>query len=213
MERNTSTARPGSALSSSMWGSPHRRLRVDYRIKIALEIAACISALLVFMGICRTIFTKQFPFVAKLDESTRHAYALLGLAAVALLAWAKLDLHIESIEVAGVKASVGQLQRQVQTLSEQMEVFFKSKVIEVFDKRNWERVRTVRKTSDGVELEVTLKQEPIPGSVEVYEGVLLMPETRYHIDGKTIRFPANSSGPEDGLTIKYYPRVTNPGRQ
>jgi hypothetical protein len=186
---------------------------LDDRIKTALEIAACIAALLVFMGICRTIFARQFPFVAKLDESTRHAYALLGLAAVILLAWAKLDLHIESVEVAGVKASVGQLQKQVQTLSDQMEAFFKSKVIEVFAKSNWGRVRTVRKTSDGVELEVTLKQEPIPGSVEVYEGVLLMPETRYHIDGKTVRFPANTSEPEDGLTIKYYPRVTTPAKQ
>jgi hypothetical protein len=56
-------------------------------------------------------------------------------------------------------------------------------------------------------LEVTLEQEPIPGSVEVYDGVLLMPETQYHIQGRTLRFPANTDEPVDGLTIKYYPRL------
>jgi hypothetical protein len=64
---------------------------------------------------------------------------------------------------------------------------------------------------NGVVLEVTLQQEPIVNSVEVFEGVLLMPEQDYHIDGRVVRFPANTDNPESGLTIKYYPRITTGG--
>ncbi len=88
-----------------------------------------------------------------------------------------------------------------------MEVFFKSKRIEIFDRKNWNQVRRVSKSRTGVILEVTLKQEPIPGSVEVLEGVLLMPEQEYRINGHNVQFPANTDTPEDGITIKYYPRV------
>jgi hypothetical protein len=181
---------------------------LNHNLKIALEIASGIFAFLVVIGISRTIFTKKFPFVEKLDDSTRHAYALLGLAAVVLFAWTQLDIHIQSIEIAGIRGTVGELQKQVQSLFDQMEIFFKSKVVEVFDWSNWSRVRTVSKSSHGVVLEVELKQDPIPGSVEVYEGALQMPETQYHIDGKTLRFPANTNTPDIGLIIKYYPRIT-----
>ena len=42
--------------------------------------------------------------------------------------------------------------------------------------------------------------------------VLLMPEQDYHIDGRVVRFPANTDKPENGLTVEYYPRVTTGGR-
>jgi hypothetical protein len=58
---------------------------------------------------------------------------------------------------------------------------------------------------------VTLQQEPIPNSVEVLEGVLLMPEQDYHINGRVLRFLANNDSPDTGLTITYYPRVVAPG--
>jgi hypothetical protein len=87
-----------------------------------------------------------------------------------------------------------------------MELFFKSKKIEIFDRSNWNRVRTVEKSRWHIVLEVTLDKEPIPNSIEVFEGVLLMPEQDYRVDGKTVRFPANTETPSEGLTIKYYPR-------
>jgi hypothetical protein len=65
----------------------------------------------------------------------------------------------------------------------------------------------VGKNGNGVLLEVTLEQEPILGSIEVYEGVLEMPEQQYHVEGRVVRFPANTDKPLDGLTIKYYPRL------
>jgi hypothetical protein len=166
--------------------------------------------LIVAVGVLRTIFERRFPFVRDLNDETRSAYMALAFAAAAIFAWSRLDLHnfhLESFEVAGVKASVTQLQQKVLSLSEQMEVFFKSKRIEIFNGKNWNQVRRVRKSAEGVVLEVSLAQEPIPGSVEVYEGVLLMPEQRYHIEGRKIQFPANSDTPVDGLTIKYYPRL------
>ena len=163
--------------------------------------------LIVFVGVLRTVLERRFPFVRDFNDATRQAYILLVLAAVGFFAWAQLDLHIESFEIAGVRATVRELQQKVETLSDQMEVFFKSKRIEVFNRKNWDRVRRVSKSGDGVILEVILEQEPIPGSVEVFEGVLLMPEQEYHFEGRKVQFPANTDTPQDGLTIKYYPRA------
>jgi hypothetical protein len=173
-------------------------------------LALCFSLvlfLIVLVGVLWTVFERRFPFVRQFNDETRHAYILLVVAATAFFAWATLDLHVESVEVAGVKATVRKLQQQVNTLSDQMELFFKSKRIEVFNQDNWDRVRRLSKSGDGVVLEVTLEQEPIPGSVEVYEGVLLMPEQRYSFDGRKVQFPANTDKPVNGLTIKYYPRL------
>lgn len=179
--------------------------------KLALYIAVALF-LILLTGVLRAIFEKEFPFVRALDDKTRSAYMLLAFVAIVLFAWGKLDLHdlhLDSIEVAGIKASVGSLQKKVETLSEQMEAFFKSKRIEQFDKKNWYRVQKIGREKTGVILEVTLEQEPIPGSVEVFEGVLLMPEQDYHIDGRRLRFLANDATGEDGLTIKYYPRISS----
>jgi hypothetical protein len=59
---------------------------------------------------------------------------------------------------------------------------------------------------------VTLDLPPIPGSVEVYEGVRLMPEQMYEVEGRVVRFPANTDKPVNGLTNKYYPRAAAPER-
>ena len=133
---------------------------------------------------------------------------MLAVAATGMFAWAVLDLQIVSLDVAGVKATIANLQQNVETLSAQMEEFFERKRIEIFDQHNWDRVRIVSKSGAGVVLEVTLEQEPIAGSVEVYEGVLLMPEQEYRVEGKVVRFPANTDRPVVGLTIKYYRRVS-----
>ena len=104
------------------------------------------------------------------------------------------------------------LKQRVASLSEQMELFFKSKKIEVFNRSNWSRVRTVEKSGRKIILELTLEREPIPNSIEVFEGVLLMPEQDYRVEGRVVRFPANTDTPTDGLTIKYYSRVPSSER-
>jgi hypothetical protein len=161
-----------------------------------------------FCAVIHTVVKRHFPFVRKIEQETREAYVLLTVVAIALFAWANLNLHVESVEIAGVRATVGQLQQKVETLLDQMEIFFKSKRIETFNRKNWNRVKLVHKSKDGVILQVQLEQEPIPGSVEVYEGVLLMPEQEYRIERRTLQFPANTDKPVDGLTIKYYPRAS-----
>jgi hypothetical protein len=177
----------------------------------AILILSLILLLIVVFGALRTVLQSQWPFLREFDKATQ-AYLLLAVVAVALFAWVRLggsNVRIKSIEIAGVKAEVGELKQKVATLSQQTEVFFQSKRIEVFDRNNWNRVRTFQKSGRKIILEVTLEQTPIPNSVEVFEGVLLMPEQDYQINGATVRFPANTNTPEPGLTIKYYPRITN----
>jgi hypothetical protein len=156
---------------------------------------------------------RRWLFLRKFDEA-RQAYIVLAIAAVGLFAWVHLgkDVQIKSIEIAGVKADIGALKQKVASLSEQMEAFFKSKRIEVFDRSNWSRVRTVEKSGRKIILEVTLEQEPIPNSIEVFDGVLLMPEQDYRVEDRVVHFPANTDTPTDGLTIKYYPRVPSSER-
>jgi hypothetical protein len=164
--------------------------------------------LVVLVGALRTIFERNVPFVRKFCDDTRQSYMVLVIAAVSLLVWNYVDLRrVQSFEIAGVKATLTDVQQKVSTLSEQMEELFKQKKIEVFDSHNWTRVRRVSAAGQRLEVEVTLEVPPIPGSVEVYEGVLLMPEQMYEVEGRIVRFPANTDKPVDGLTIKYYPRV------
>ena len=132
---------------------------------------------------------------------------MLAIAAAALLAWDYYVRRIQSFEIAGVKATLTDVRQRVDTISDQVEALFKLKKIEGFDSHNWARVRRVSGPGPDVVLEVTLEQPPIPGSIEVYEGVLLMPEQKYQVEGRVVRFPANTDKPDDGLTIKYYPRV------
>jgi hypothetical protein len=176
---------------------------------LAMWVAVAI-ALIVLFGALRSIIERQPPFLRPLGEETKSAYALLTLVACLSFAWSRLDLnhfHVVSIEIPGFTAKVDDLQQKVKTLSDQMEVFFGSKRIEVFNRKNWDQVRRVGKTSEGVILEVTLEHEPIRGSIEVFDGPLLMPEGQYRIDGRNIQFPADTDTPADGLTIKYYPRL------
>jgi hypothetical protein len=166
---------------------------------------AIVLFLLVVWAAFRAIYEPKWK-IRRLDADTAHAYGFLVVCAVVLFAAARLDLHINSLNVWGITADV---KSKVESLSAQMEVFYKTKAFETFDKSNWDRLTHVSgKTKlGGPILQVELKQEPIPGSVEVYEGVILMPQIQYVIIGRDVQFPANVSTPEIGLTITYYPRV------
>jgi len=173
-----------------------------------LVLLSLILLLIVFLGALRSAFQVKRPFLHTFSEAGQ-AYIVLTALAGGLLAWGHFGnrLQIRAVEVPGFKAEIEGLQQKVTTLSEQMEVFFNSKKVEVFNRNNWNRVRTVENSKRQIALEVTLEQEPIPNSVEVFEGVLLMPEQNYQVSGKVIRFPANTDKPGNGLTIKYYPRI------
>jgi hypothetical protein len=92
-----------------------------------------------------------------------------------------------------------------------METFFSRKKIEVFNANNKGRIRVLSRRPDGTyNLEVTLEQEAIPKSVQVYSGVLPMPEQDFRLltDNRTLQFPANGVPTKDSeITITYYPRT------
>jgi hypothetical protein len=174
-------------------------------------VALCLSLSLFFVVLVaalRTIFERRFPFIRKFDEETQRSYMVLAVAGAVLFVSRYVDLRrLQSFEIAGVKTTLSSIQQQVSTLSDQVEELFKRKKAETFDTHNWDRVHRVNETGQGIELEVTLKQPPIPNSVEVYEGALLMPDQKYHVEGRVVRFPANTDKPDPGLTIEYYPRI------
>jgi hypothetical protein len=177
-------------------------------MKSAVLYVSLSFLLVVLVGALRTVFEREFPFIRKLSEETQRGYMVLVIAAGSLLFWNYVDLRrVQSFEIAGVKATLTDVQQKVGTLSDQVEELFKRKKIEVFDSHNWARVRKMSGTNQHYTLEVTLESPPIPGSVEVYEGVLLMPEQKYEVHGRVIRFPTNADDPNLGLTIKYYPRL------
>jgi hypothetical protein len=178
-------------------------------MKTAALFVSLILFLIVLVGALRAVFERRLLFIRKFDDTTRQAFIVLAVVAAGLLAWALIDLQrIQSFEFAGVKANLTNLQQRVDTLSEQLEALFKRKKIEVFDRRDWDRVRTVRRSGRGVILEVTLEEAPIPGSIEIYEGVLALPEQEFQVNGRVVQFPANTDKPGIGVTVKYYPRST-----
>ena len=166
--------------------------------------------LMVLVGAMRSVLERRWPFLRRFDDA-KQAYIVLAIAAAVLFTWVHFGnrLQIKSVEIGGVKADIVELKQKVATLSEQMELFFKSKRIEVFNQKNWNQVRKVGASDGSVILEVTLEQEPIRNSIEVFEGVLLLPEQEYEIEGRILRFSANTDKPVNGLTIKYYPRIHN----
>jgi hypothetical protein len=201
---------PTSRRAKTLFRTPGKRNRryPVMTMRSAILYLSFFLFVLVLVGALRTIFERTFPFIRKFGEETRQSYVVIVIAAASLLAWNYIDFRrVQSFEIAGVKATLTEVQQKVGTLSDQVEELFKRKKIEVFDRHNWARVRKVSGTFQNYTLEVTLESPPIPGSIEVFEGVLLMPEQRYQVNGRVLQFPANSDDPTDGLTIKYYPRL------
>jgi hypothetical protein len=172
--------------------------------------SAAALILIVLFGALRAVLEAKPLFIKPLNDTTRLAYLVLAAAAFAILAVAFIDLQrVETLEIGGVRTTLRMIENKVDTLADQVEEMFKRKRIEMFNAKNWGRLHTVRKTTDGVILEVTLEQEPIVGSIEVYEGVLLMPESEYKVRERTLQFWANSDhpSPDIAITIKYFPKL------
>lgn len=138
------------------------------KVLLYFSIALCV---VVVAAALRSIFQRTSPFLRKVDEE-KQAYAVLIIAAVGLFTWSQYStkMHFTSVEFLGIKAQVNQIEEKVTTLSKEMETFFGRKKIEVFDRKNWGRIRRVGKSEGHFILEVTLEHEPIPNSVEVFEG-------------------------------------------
>jgi hypothetical protein len=178
--------------------------KIFYFLSIVLGTLVVLAALY-------SVFRTTRPFLERIDEA-KQAYAILIATSIGMFIWSQYNhkMSLTSVEIFGTKAEFKQLQEKVATLSEEMEIFFGRKRIETFDRNNWSRIRKVGKSGNHLILEVTLDYDPIPNSVEVFEGPLPMPEQEYDIKGPVLQFPANSDKPTEGITVKYYPRPTPP---
>jgi hypothetical protein len=179
-------------------------------MKIAAIAVSIVLFLIILLAAFQTVFVrrKQRIFLRRLNDKTGGAYTVLAITAAALFVLSVFDVKFESVEIAGFKATVRTLEKKVDSISEQMKVFYSRKIIEQYGKNNWNEVRTVRRGDDPrFILEVTLKQKPIPNSIEVWEGRMEMGEEDYVLNGQKLQFPANTNTPKLGITIKYYPDV------
>ena len=196
-------------------------------MKTAGLILAGFLLICLLIGTLRALFDKRAPFIRPLEDGTRSAFIVLGAAALLLLAINLVDLHrVQSIELAGGKVTLAQVNQKVEgvtqtvqgvtqrveTLASEIETFYESERMEIFDKRNWNRIRVHQKKPDhSFILEVTLNEVPIPKSILVMEGVLPMPRQLYEVAGRRLRFPANSDQPfYEVITITYHVRASPP---
>jgi hypothetical protein len=186
-------------------GTPTKSLTIEVMKALAFYVSLALAAV-VIVAIGRAIFERKI-VPKKLDAATAPAYSVVIAVAVVLFAWSHLHMHVDSIEGAGIKASIDRLDAKVETIQQQMAGFYKSRRIEKFNKSNWDQVKKLGRTAQGSAiLEITLAETPIPESVEIFEGVLPMPADEFHFDGRTVRFIANSDKPDIGLTVMYYPK-------
>ena len=195
-----------------------------------MRVAGIVVGLLLLatalVGSLRTVFEPHRPFFRKFEDGTRQAYLVLVVAAVVLLVLALIPgMQIESFEIAGVKARVNTVEHKVDSLSEQMEVFFRRRKSETFDKaHNWNRVQIIQRTKNSqspelwnFRLAIQLEQEPISGSVDIWWGINPMPD--FKLDGKlvTLELPTSETpdapfGTYDTLRVTYYPRSASAGK-
>jgi uncharacterized protein (UPF0335 family) len=146
-----------------------------------LFIVAVVFVFFVVVGTFKSIFSLQFPqFVKPLEAGTRDAYLILGALAAACFVLALWKTgKLTSFEIAGIRGEVQRIDQRVTSLAEQIEDLYKAKKREMFDASNWQQVRVIRALPkhQGFELEVTLREAPIPNSVEVFRGPLTIPLT------------------------------------
>lgn len=186
-------------------------------------LAAALGVILV-VAVLRTVVDSKFPFIKKFDESTQKAYLALVIVAAAI--WAALYLpdsellkgRAVQVGYGDFKATLGELQTRVTTLSDQVEAFFKLKRREAFYRgHGMDRVHLLktRAAPNSVDiwirtLAITLEQEPIPESIDiVFEGLPAVNLPK--VEGKTITgdFEIGTKNWKDqfDLRVSYYPRT------
>jgi len=178
-----------------------------------LFVVAGIFALVVIVGSFKSVLSSGIP--KPFDSTTRDAYLTLGAIATALFALALWKTgKLTSFEIAGIKGEVQRIDQRVTTLSEQIEDLYKAKKRETFDASNWQQVRVKRvlPNREGFELELTLREAPIPNSVEVFRGVLTIPPDNItFIEGNVIRFLSYGKKYDGNpIIIQYYASLRRP---
>ena len=205
------------ARRSSLEAFGHCRLSPMLTAGFILGVLFVVVAVI---GTIRTIVdTEHFPFLHKVDDKTRLAYLALLLLAAGLIALPFVPpFQVTSVDIAGIKANVGKLETRVDTLSEQMEAFFKKKHLEIFDrKHNWKRVRVLSEkpapNTSGMSdyrIRVALAEDPIPASVEVWWGINFI--TDYKLEGRVLTLDIQDDSNVEPLQytdvrVIYYPRA------
>jgi len=181
-----------------------------------LLIVAGIFVLLLIVGSFKRIFPLEFPrFVRPLEAGTRDAYITLGaLAATCFVLALWKTGKVTSFEIAGIKGEVQRIDQRVTSLAEQIEDLYKAKKREGFDASNWQQVRVIRTLpkGEGFELELTLREPPIPNSVQVFRGPLTIPPDNItSIEGNVVRFLTYGKTYDGNpIIVQYYATVRKP---
>jgi hypothetical protein len=180
---------------------------------VVLLVVTVVLLALVLIGGLKAVLTLEWPrFINPIDRDSRDGYIALGLLAALSLGLCLISsgvLSSASYEAAGVKVRLNWLQKKIASHDQQIEELFRARRYEVFDARNWDHIRTMRKLphGEGFEVEVTLQQEPVKESLEIFRGVLPVPPNNitgvYGNKVTLLTSPATYSGLP--LVVEYYP--------
>ena len=189
---------------------------------LALPGGLCL--LLVVLGALRGILDPpRFKFIRGFEEATRYPYVVLALLGIGLLMIGFFpNIELRSVDLLGLKADVGRIEKRVDTLSDQMETFFKQRRTEIFDRShgNWDKVQIVSREPhpEGKDtfiyrVAITLEHEAFVGSVDVWFGI--NPMTDLTLNGKIVtvnnliwtEYPEDPIGKNEAFRVVYYPKV------
>jgi hypothetical protein len=192
----------------------YRHPRNNKAVIVAWIIAVACGAVLIAATL-KQILTGSFPFVKPLGSETRDSYLFMVIAAALAIAWIALKSgtwDLTAFDIVGLKGEVVKVQKRVDTLAQQIEQLYGSQQVEVFDNKNWSRLH-FKAVKGGYSIDIPLKQDPVPGSINVTRGALTVPSPYFTVKGNHVSFVTYSNSFEsdsDSIVVVYQPRPQLP---
>lgn len=150
---------------------------------------------IILFGALKTIWRKELIIPLKpIGQDTRDAYIVLGvIAGLSLVAIVLMTnaLEVEKIEGGGVVLTRRALTQKVQGVEEFLANFYALHKWESFGKAEWKHLfKHIRE--DIYEVTLHLKQEPVPDSLFVSRGSLVVMPQDISVKGTTLTFRTNN---------------------
>jgi hypothetical protein len=186
-------------------------------VNFFLWLVIVVPILIIVIGASNKIFTWRVPFVQPLQPDNRDAFVALGAISFVGLAlyFLSLGAQIETFDLMGIKGTVRrevkqevkqEIKPEIDKIHNLIRDLYAARKVEVFDARNWARL-----TAKGDRLSVILQTEPLPETVMVYRGSLVVTPNDIRVNGRTVSWEGSAQY-DYPVVIHYYakqPDVVN----